>query len=79
MADRRLRMASSSPDVKALFNGGSNNTTPSTASSLYQIEQEDFLDETESVYDSPSADYWTPLPSIVRVLICDVIDILNVF
>lgn len=59
-------MASSSPDVKALFNS-SNNTTPSTASSLYQIEQEDFPDETDSVYDSPSADYWTPLPSIVRV------------
>ncbi|KLO20412.1 cytoplasmic protein [Schizopora paradoxa] len=63
MADRRLRMASSSPDVKALFNSSSN-TTPSTTSSLYQIEQEDFPDENDSVYDSPSADYWTPLPSI---------------
>lgn len=67
MADRRLRMASSSPDVKALFNS-SNNTTNNntTTSSLYQIEQqEENLDETDSVYDSPSADYWTPLPHIV--------------
>jgi len=63
MADRRLRMASSTPDVKALFNGSSNTT--STTSSLYQIEQEDYADENDSVYDSPSADYWTPLPSIV--------------
>lgn len=61
--DRRLRMASSSPDVKALFNSHSGGQHQS--SYLYNIEQEENTDA-DSVYDSPSVDYWTPLPTIVR-------------
>ncbi|KAI5119924.1 hypothetical protein M0805_000889 [Coniferiporia weirii] len=61
-ADRRLRMASSSPDVKALFDSHSN-SGQQQPSYLYNIEQEEHV-ETDSVYDSPSADYWTPLPMI---------------
>ena len=61
--DRRLRMASSSPDVKALFNSQSGGQHQS--SYLFNIEQEDQTDA-DSVYDSPSVDYWTPLPTIVR-------------
>ena len=68
-ADRRLRMASSTPDVKALFDGHSRGHVHSLSaqhpqSFLYNIEQEDQT-ETDSVYDSPSRDYWTPLPQIV--------------
>lgn len=66
--DRRLRMASSSPDVKALFNSNSSNSSSQQSSYLYNIEQQEELAETESVYDSPSADYWTPLPMIVSLL-----------
>lgn len=67
--DRRLRMASSSPDVKALFDNHSRGHNHSHSAQhqntfLYNIEQEDSA-ETDSVYDSPSADYWTPLPQIV--------------
>ncbi|EJD04379.1 cytoplasmic protein [Fomitiporia mediterranea MF3/22] len=66
--DRRLRMASSSPDVKALFDSHSRGHVHSHSAQqpptfLYNIEQEDNT-ETDSVYDSPSADYWTPLPII---------------
>ncbi|KAH8120635.1 cytoplasmic protein [Phellopilus nigrolimitatus] len=53
--DRRLRMASSSPDVKALFDSHSNSSQPQTSRRL-PIQ--------DSVYDSPSTDYWTPLPMI---------------
>lgn len=55
MIDRRLRLASSSPDVKALFNG-------STSYIPYVEEEEDY----ESNYvPGSSNDYWTPLPPIV--------------
>lgn len=67
--DRRLRLASSTPDVKAMFDNHSrghvhSHSAQHTSSFLYNIEQEDNA-ETDSVYDSPSADYWTPLPTIV--------------
>ncbi|KAL5518585.1 hypothetical protein ACEPAH_268 [Sanghuangporus vaninii] len=66
--DRRLRLASSTPDVKAMFDNHSrghvhSHSAQHTSSFLYNIEQEDNA-ETDSVYDSPSADYWTPLPTI---------------
>lgn len=58
--EKRLRMANSSPDVKALFNNPQ-------ASYLYNIEQADEVSDNQSVYDSPSNDYWTPLPNIVNI------------
>ena len=75
VVDRRLRMASSSPDVKALFDNHSRGHVHSHSAQhpptfLYNIEQEDNT-ETDSVYDSPSADYWTPLPTIVSNLCLD--------
>lgn len=52
--DRRLRLASSSPDVKALFNA---------PAYIYNLEQHD---DVEPPYvPGPSLDYWTPLPPIV--------------
>jgi hypothetical protein len=57
-AEKRLRMANSSPDVKALFNNPQ-------STYLYNIEQADEVSDNQSVYDSPSNDYWTPLPNIV--------------
>lgn len=56
--EKRLRMANSSPDVKALFNNPQ-------STYLYNIEQADEASDNQSVYDSPSNDYWTPLPNIV--------------
>ncbi|CAL1696508.1 unnamed protein product [Somion occarium] len=54
MIDRRLRLASSSPDVKALFNN--------SPSYIYHVEEEE---DYESTYvPSSSSDYWTPLPPI---------------
>jgi hypothetical protein len=55
--DRRLRLANSSPDVKALFN---------SPSYIYNLEAHD---DTQANYlPGPSLDYWTPLPPIVRSL-----------
>jgi hypothetical protein len=59
--DRKVRLAASSPNVKALFN----NSAP------YRYQQPDT--DTDTAEDSPSTafsptlldDYWTPLPSIV--------------
>ena len=55
MIDRRLRLASSSPDVKALFNG--------SPSYIYHLEEEDDYDQ-PSYLPGPSTDQWTPLPPI---------------
>ena len=54
--ERRLRLASSSPNVKALFDN-----SPATYS--YSIEDDD-----DSTYMTPQSDYWHPLPPpIVRI------------
>jgi len=58
MVDRRLRLANSSPDVKALFN---------SPAYIYNIEsQED--PETNYIPGAPvpGVDYWTPMAPIVR-------------
>lgn len=67
VVDKRLRMASSSPDVKALFNSNTSISAQQQQTSyLYDIEQQEENAETDSVYDSPAADYWnTTLPMIV--------------
>jgi hypothetical protein len=51
--DRRLRLANSSPDVKALFN---------SPSYIYNLE------EHEDPQTNYVPDYWTPLPPIVCCL-----------
>lgn len=54
--ERRLRLASSSPNVKALFDN-----SPATYS--YSIDDDD-----DSAYMTPQSDYWHPLPPpIVRL------------
>lgn len=59
IGDRRLRMASSSPDVKALFN------SPAYIYNLSQADQED--QDTNFIPNSAGSetDHWTPLPPIV--------------
>ncbi|KIP11478.1 hypothetical protein PHLGIDRAFT_27945 [Phlebiopsis gigantea 11061_1 CR5-6] len=52
MIDRRLRLASSSPDVKALFNG--------SPSYIYHVEEEDDYDQPNYV-PGPATDYWSSL------------------
>ncbi|KAJ7597282.1 cytoplasmic protein [Mycena floridula] len=52
VGDRRLRMANSSPDVKALFN---------SPAYIYNLEDRD---DNPVAYAGPSLDYWTPLPPI---------------
>lgn len=54
MVERRLRLASSSPDVKALFN---------SPSYIYNLETHD--DSQASYMSGSSQDYWTPLAPIV--------------
>jgi len=49
-AERRLRLANSSPNVKALFDN-----SPATYS--YSIDDDD-----DSTYMTPQSDYWHPLP-----------------
>ncbi|KAI0961293.1 hypothetical protein AcV7_000429 [Taiwanofungus camphoratus] len=57
MIDRRLRLASSSPDVKALFNN--------SPSYIYHLEEEEDLEPQPNYVPGPSNnDYWTPLPPI---------------
>ncbi|PCH33436.1 cytoplasmic protein [Wolfiporia cocos MD-104 SS10] len=56
MIDRRLRMASSSPDVKALFNN--------SPAYIYHLEEEDDFESQPNYVPGPSTDYWTPLPAI---------------
>lgn len=53
--DRRLRLASSSPDVKALFNA---------PAYIYNFEEQD--DSQVPYMANSSQDYWTPMPPIVR-------------
>ncbi|KAF9456146.1 cytoplasmic protein [Collybia nuda] len=50
--DRRLRMANSSPDVKALFN---------SPSYIYNLEEHE---DPETYLPGPTAEHWTPLPPI---------------
>jgi hypothetical protein len=54
--DRRLRLANSSPDVKALFN---------SPSYIYDLEEQEDS-QANLVPGGASVDYWTPLPPIVR-------------
>lgn len=56
LGDRRLRLANSSPDVKALFNA---------PPYIYDLEERE---DSQSAYGPPGTaglDYWTPLPPIV--------------
>jgi len=59
MADRRLRLANSSPDVKALFN---------SPAYIYNLESQEDVDTNYLAGPGPvqGVDYWTPLPPIVR-------------
>ncbi|KAG9314646.1 cytoplasmic protein [Chiua virens] len=54
LGDRRLRLANSSPDVKALFNA---------PPYIYDLEEHE---DSQSAYGPPGTglDYWTPLPPI---------------
>ncbi|KAH9921957.1 uncharacterized protein BXZ73DRAFT_91658 [Epithele typhae] len=55
MIDRRLRLASSSPDVKALFNN--------SPSYFYHLEEEDDFDSQANYMPGASnSDYWPPMP-----------------
>ncbi|KAG1766473.1 cytoplasmic protein [Suillus occidentalis] len=56
LGDRRLRMANSSPDVKALFNA---------PAYIYDLEEHE---DSQSAYGPPGTglDYWTPLPPITQ-------------
>ncbi|KAH0838585.1 cytoplasmic protein [Lanmaoa asiatica] len=55
LGDRRLRLANSSPDVKALFNA---------PAYIYDLEEHE---DSQSAYGPPGTglDYWTPLPPII--------------
>jgi hypothetical protein len=57
--DRRLRLASSSPDVKALFN---------SQPYIYDYEEHDDSQQPNYV-PGPSLEYWTQLPPIVCILV----------
>ena len=59
MIDRRLRLASSSPDVKALFNN-----SPSYFYHQHVEEEEDYDSQPNYVPGSLSNDYWTPTPIV---------------
>ncbi len=57
LGDRRLRLANSSPDVKALFN---------SPAYIYNFEEHE---DTQGAYGpGPTLEYWSPLPPIVRAL-----------
>ncbi|KAI0670118.1 cytoplasmic protein [Trametes maxima] len=56
MIDRRLRMASSSPDVKALFNN--------SPSYIYHLEEEDDYDVQSNYAPGTSSEYWPPMAPI---------------
>jgi hypothetical protein len=57
LGDRRLRMASSSPDVKALFN---------SPAYIYDLEEQEDPQNIDPAVDTYGTDSWTPLPPIVR-------------
>ncbi|TFK57432.1 cytoplasmic protein [Heliocybe sulcata] len=60
LVERRLRLANSSPDVKALFNNHSNQPAY-----IYNLEEhEENYDQQSNYTSTPSNDYWTPLPPI---------------
>jgi len=52
--DRRLRLANSSPDVKALFNA---------PAYIYNLDD---VDAEATFMPEPAIEYWTPMPPIVR-------------
>lgn len=52
MIDRRLRMASSSPDVKALFNN------PAPPTYIYHLEEEDDFEPSSNYVPGPSNEIW---------------------
>ncbi|KAM5538238.1 hypothetical protein V8D89_008125 [Ganoderma adspersum] len=56
MIDRRLRLASSSPDVKALFNN--------SPSYIYHLEEEDDYEQSNYMPGSSANDYWPTMPPI---------------
>ena len=58
MADRRLRLANSSPDVKALFN---------SPAYIYNLESQEDVETNYLAGPGPvqGVDHWTPLPPIV--------------
>jgi hypothetical protein len=57
IGDRRLRLANSSPDVKALFN---------SPAYIYNLEEQEDPDTNYiSGPPGPAVDYWTHLPPIV--------------
>ena len=57
MIDRRLRLASSSPDVKALFNN--------SPSYFYHLEEEDdFEPQPNYLPGTSNTDYWPPMPIV---------------
>jgi len=60
MADRRLRLANSSPDVKALFN---------SPAYIYNLETQEDVDSSYMNTPVQGVDYWTPLAPIVRLLL----------
>jgi hypothetical protein len=73
LVDRRLRMASSSPDVKALFNGAPSYIYPKLEQPLEQAEDDgsEFNYSEDPVYaGDPVEDHWTPgpLPPIVSII-----------
>lgn len=60
MIDRRLRMASSSPDVKALFNN------PAPPTYIYHLEEEDDFEPSSNYVPGPSNEIWgAPMAPIV--------------
>jgi hypothetical protein len=60
--ERRLRLANSSPDVKALFNA---------PAYIYDFEEQE--DSQASYVPGQSLEYWTPLPPIVRDIVLVII------
>ena len=60
MIDRRLRLASSSPDVKALFNN--------SPSYFYHLEEEEDYDSQPNYMPGGSNnEYWPPMAPIVSL------------
>lgn len=56
MTDRRLRLANSSPDVKALFN---------SPAYIYNLEPQEDVETSYLAGPGQGVDYCTPLPPIV--------------
>jgi hypothetical protein len=58
--DRRLRLANSSPDVKALFNA---------PAYIYNLDEHG--DPETTFMPEPAIEYWTPMPPIVCPIVFD--------